>query len=191
MLDNERRQPSASRDAPGFRSVVQAELSLLLSDPLFDRSPMLSRLLSYLVEETLAGRGDRLKSYSVAVEGLGRAPDFDATADSYPRVQISRLRKQLAAYYARHHLAGQKCLYLQPGSYHVRVAGLATAYPDLYHPMFDTSRQAPQGDLEAGNALGDRNVALTKVDLISANWRPWIFGAMIVIATVVTFVLTW
>ena len=133
-----------------------------------------------------------MKSYSVAVEGLGRAPDFDAIADSYPRVQISRLRKQLAAHYARHHVAGRKiCLYLQPGSYLVRVAGLATAYPDLYHPLFDGSRPSPQSEFGSGNAGGGRNVALTKGVSISTNLLPWILGSMIVMAIAVALVLTW
>lgn len=58
------------------------------------------RLLHFLVAETLAGRGDGLKAYGVAVDGLGRDSDFDPQADSYPRVQVGRLRRMIAQFYA-------------------------------------------------------------------------------------------
>jgi len=76
------------------------ELRCVISSPDFARAPIMKRLLTFLVGETAAGRGDQLKAYSVAVDGLGRAPDYDARADSYPRVQVGRLRRMLESYYA-------------------------------------------------------------------------------------------
>lgn len=68
----------------------------------FMRAPVMRRLLHFLVAETLAGRGDGLKAYGVAVDGLGRDSDFDPQADSYPRVQVGRLRRMIAQFYADH-----------------------------------------------------------------------------------------
>jgi hypothetical protein len=60
----------------------------------------LPALLRYLVQEELAGRGDRLKAYSIATEVLGRGQAFDPQQDSIVRVEIGRLRKALDLFYA-------------------------------------------------------------------------------------------
>ncbi len=114
-----------------FAKVMQREMDEILAHPLFANAPTLSRLLRYLVSETLAGRGHMLKGYSVAVDGLGRSPDFDAQTDSYPRVQIGRLRRALETYYAQRAPTAGSCLYLQQGSYLVRLAAIGRAYPQL------------------------------------------------------------
>lgn len=114
-----------------FAHALKAEQDRLIASGHLSNAPTLVRLLQFLVEQTLAGRGDQLKSYSVAVDGLGRDPSFDAQADSYPRVQILRLRKLLEAYYARHGTADRLCIYLKTGSYRVRLSTFAHAYPEL------------------------------------------------------------
>jgi hypothetical protein len=52
----------------------------------FQRSPVLSGLLRYLIDETIAGRARTLKSFIVAVDALGRKQDFDSASDSSARV---------------------------------------------------------------------------------------------------------
>lgn len=80
--------------------MIARGLAEIFASPEFTRAPVMRHLLSFLVDETLAGRGDRLKAYSVAVDALGRSADFDPQTDSYPRVQVGRLRKMLDAFYA-------------------------------------------------------------------------------------------
>lgn len=77
------------------------------------------RLMEFLVRETLEGRGDALKAYVVAVDGLGRSEDFDAQSDSYPRVQVGRLRRMLDTFYARHEIRDSIRLHIPPGQYRV------------------------------------------------------------------------
>ena len=77
----------------GLRDRVLAEVGAVSATPEFERAPVMRRLLGFLVRITLAGNGDELKAYSVAVDGLGRDADFDSQSDSYPRVQVGRLRK--------------------------------------------------------------------------------------------------
>src|SRR3546814_18756877 len=77
------------------------------------------RLLRFLIDQTLAGKGEQLKAYSVAVDGLGRDPDFDAQSDSYPRVQVGRLRRMLDAYYERYGLVNGERLVIPNGAYSV------------------------------------------------------------------------
>jgi len=74
--------PDASERS--FDTALREEMEYLLASETFRKSPKLSQLLAYLVGATLRGEGEALKSYTVAVEGLGRDPDFDAQADSYP-----------------------------------------------------------------------------------------------------------
>lgn len=96
-----------------------SELERIFSSAEFTRSPVMRRLLRFLVEETLAGRGDQLKAYSVAVDGLGRDPDFDAQTDSYPRVQVGRLRRMLDAYYASAGMMNGDRMVIPNGAYRV------------------------------------------------------------------------
>src|SRR5215470_15105471 len=84
-----------SRDA----SSVRSELSKILSSPVFASSPRMSRFLTYIVEETLAGNGDRLKEYSIAIEVFDKRPDYDPHADSTVRTEASKLRARLDRYY--------------------------------------------------------------------------------------------
>jgi len=60
----------------------------------------LEALLDYLVDEELAGRGDRLNAYAIAFDVFNRGDDFDPSIDSLVRVEMLRLRKALALYYA-------------------------------------------------------------------------------------------
>ena len=63
------------------------------------RAPAMARILEYICLEHLAGRGEEIKEYNIAIEGLGRPADFDASRDSIVRVEVSRLRHRLAQYY--------------------------------------------------------------------------------------------
>ncbi|WP_194955126.1 tetratricopeptide repeat protein [Sphingopyxis solisilvae] len=80
--------------------IIAAELERLLESPLFVRSPVLSRLLQFLVEHRLRGGRSAPKAYAIATEALGRSADFDPAVDSYPRVMVGRLRTLLDRYYA-------------------------------------------------------------------------------------------
>lgn len=122
----------------GFESQLKREADAVLAAQAFLRSPALSKLLRYLIEQTLSGRADKLKSFAVAVDGLGRSDKFDPASDSSARVMMVRLRKTLESYYAQHGPVDELCIYLQPGSYRVRMARLATAYPNLYRPLSDS-----------------------------------------------------
>lgn len=121
--------PDASERS--FDTALREEMEYLLASETFRKSPKLSQLLAYLVGATLRGEGEALKSYTVAVEGLGRDPDFDAQADSYPRVQVMRLRNFLGSFYARYEPRNEMCIYILPGSYRVRLAKFSIAYPDI------------------------------------------------------------
>jgi hypothetical protein len=133
---------------PGFEAALRSEVQRIAASSAFRSSPLLTKLLSFLVEETLAGRGDALKSYWIAVQGLGRPSDFDARQDSYPRVQMARLRRALEGYYAQHGPGEDLCVYLPSGSYRVRLAKLAVAYPKYYRPLADARSETVASDYD-------------------------------------------
>ena len=133
--EDDRVEPSEEDARPeGMAFAMRAEAENILLDPAFRRSPIMAKLLQYLLEETLAGRAHLLKSYTVAVDGLDRPTNFDA-GDSYARVQVGRLRKMLQAHYAEHAPVDQMCIHLQSGQYSLRMSQLATAYPTLFRPL--------------------------------------------------------
>lgn len=80
--------------------IIADELQRLLESPMFTRSPVLTRLLQFLVDHRLRGGRSAPKAYEIATEALGRSADFDPAVDSYPRVMVGRLRSLLDRYYA-------------------------------------------------------------------------------------------
>jgi len=57
------------------------------------------RFLSYIVEESLAGRADRIKAFSIATDVLGRGSSFDGSVDPVVRIEAGRVRRALEHYY--------------------------------------------------------------------------------------------
>jgi adenylate cyclase len=70
----------------------------------------------------LAGRGERLKGYTIAVQVFGRPADFDAQTDPLVRVEAVRLRQRLVEYYAGEGSADPVRLMLPRGAYAVAAA---------------------------------------------------------------------
>lgn len=140
------------------RIALLGELNLVMQSPEFLRSPVLRRLLEYLVDQTLSGNGERLKAYQIAVEGLGRDDSFDPQSDSYPRVQVGRLRKMLDLHYAAltpEQARNRLRITIPVGSYNVELLSIAiigaaegdtgafVAPPPIGSPA-DSNPQTPQ-----------------------------------------------
>lgn len=60
----------------------------------------MTSFLLFIVETTLAGHGNKLKAYTIAMEALGCGTDFDPQTDPVVRVEAVRLRRALARYYS-------------------------------------------------------------------------------------------
>lgn len=112
---------------PHGAAVLAEKVDGILASPAFLRSPILSRLLRYLLAKTISGEAETLKAYTIAVEGLDRPPDFDAQIDSYPRVQMVRLRKALETYYAHNPTLPEPYVYLCAGTYALQLESRAVA----------------------------------------------------------------
>ena len=81
------------------QKAIREQLVRILNSGPFHQSQRRQRFLEYLVNETLAGRGERLKAYSVALEVFGRPESFDPVTDPLVRIEAARLREKLREYY--------------------------------------------------------------------------------------------
>jgi adenylate cyclase len=78
---------------------ARAQLERILGSPGFDASARNRRFLEYVVEETLAGRADRLKGLSIAIDVFDRDATIDPQHDPVVRVEAAKLRRSLERYY--------------------------------------------------------------------------------------------
>lgn len=78
---------------------IHAYVARLLASSGFAASPRRRKLLDYVVEQTLAGRAERLKAYDLALSVLGRDERFDPQNDPIVRIEVGRLRRDLDHYY--------------------------------------------------------------------------------------------
>lgn len=75
-------------------------LNRVLRSSQFEKSARASQFLRYIVDETIAGRANRLKGYTIATDVFGRGADFDSDNDTIVRVQAGQIRRRLSLYYA-------------------------------------------------------------------------------------------
>ena len=76
-----------------------AELQHVMQSPTFEATDRNKRFLRYVVEEALAGRGERIKAYSIGTSVFGRGDDFDPLLDPIVRIEAGRLRRSLEHHY--------------------------------------------------------------------------------------------
>jgi len=96
---------------------ILEQLSRMLSSDTFRRAERSRALLRFVVEETVQGRSDRLKEYTLGVEALGRGDSFDPRADPIVRAEASRLRTRLERYYEIEGTTDPILVQLPKGSY--------------------------------------------------------------------------
>ena len=84
---------------PPEQAAIDEQLDRMFESSQFGANDRRRAFLKYIVDETLAGRADRLKGYSIGVSVLGRSEDFDAASDPVVRLEARRLRRELEHYY--------------------------------------------------------------------------------------------
>ncbi len=85
--------------SPSDKEILN-QLEFLLQSNDFSSAERLKGFLSYVVEETLAGRGKRIKAYNIGVEVFELGRHFDPALNSTIRVHAGRLRAKLEHYYS-------------------------------------------------------------------------------------------
>lgn len=116
MTDAAHSAAHESTSEPG-ETAVRAQLDRILKSAPFQRSRRRQRFLEYIVNETLAGRADRIKGYTIALEVFERPATFDSNVDPTVRMEAGRLRDRLREYYAADGQADPVRIELPKGSY--------------------------------------------------------------------------
>lgn len=113
-----------SLDCRGERDgrAIRQQLDRILTSGPFVQSQRRQRFLEYIVHETLAGRGERLKGYSIALEVFGRPDTFDPIVDPIVRIEAGRLRDKLRHYYDTEGMSDPIRIELPRGGYMPRIA---------------------------------------------------------------------
>ena len=81
------------------QKAIREQLDRILHGGPFLHSRRRQRFLQYIVNETLAGRGELLKGYNIGVEVFERPESFDPAIDPLVRIEAARLRDKLREYY--------------------------------------------------------------------------------------------
>src|SRR5262245_44954438 len=80
-------------------SDILEQLERIERSPEFIISDRGRRFLRFVVEETVAGRGDRIKAYSIGTQVFERSDTFDPQYDPVVRIEAGRIRRALERYY--------------------------------------------------------------------------------------------
>jgi TolB-like protein len=112
-------------DPPIPAEALRKHVEQILASPQFDASERNRRFLHYIIEETLAGRADRVKGYGIALAVFDRDESFDPQVDPVVRIEASRLRRSLERYYLTDGRGNRLRISIPKGGYvpHVEIKG--------------------------------------------------------------------
>ena len=96
---------------------VKSALESILASKNFKQSQVLSNFLRYVVTETLEGKSNEIKEYSIAVKALGKPGDFNPQLDALIRIHAGRLRRSMDEYYHSEGANDTVIISLEKGSY--------------------------------------------------------------------------
>ncbi len=82
------------------KQLIQKQLEKILESSYFNSAKQMKRFLDYIVKKALQGEGAFLKQYTIGVEALGHADDFDSESNPSVRIMGGRVRKRLKEYYS-------------------------------------------------------------------------------------------
>jgi TolB-like protein/tetratricopeptide (TPR) repeat protein len=100
-------------------AAIRGQLEKILASEAFARAGRMSRFLRFIVQETLDGKGAKLKEYSVGVEVFDRDKTYDPRTDPVVRGEARRLRTKLMEYYENEGKEDLVRIHLPKGSYAV------------------------------------------------------------------------
>ena len=140
------------------QEAIRHQLDRILNSGPFHQSQRRQRFLEYLVNETLAGRSDRLKGYNIALEVFDRPETFDPIFDPVVRIEAGRLREKLREYYNSEGQSDPIWIDLPKGTY--------TPHIEFCHAPSTARLQAPPAPK---TSLTVPSVAVLSFDDLSAE----------------------
>jgi hypothetical protein len=148
-------------------------IDIILKSRSFERATASRQLLAYLWTH----QKEELSEYTLALEALGRRPDFDPKIDATVRVQVSRLRQRLHDFYQ---------------SYEATLCPVLLTIPVGTHQLQIIYREIPSAPQAVQEPRVEAPVSLEPV--LQATRLTYLFGGLttcllIVILTMVYFQL--
>jgi adenylate cyclase len=160
---------------------VRHELTTLLGCAEFHASERHRRFLTYIVEETLQGRADRIKAYSIAIATFDRSEDFDPLTDPIVRIEASRLRRALEHYYLTSGKSDRIRIDMPKGSYVATFRYADRVAGEVLDPSAPPSVEAAA----AGQALVSDRALKPPIPVARRTLNPWIWAAATALIVVV------
>src|SRR5215510_277674 len=115
------------------RKAVRDQLDRIVKSGAFHQSRRRQRFLEYIVNETLAGRGELLKGYNIALAVFDRTDTFDSNVDPIVRMAAGRLRDRLREYYETDGRDDPVRIELPKGTYTPQIEFRQAPTPGLQH----------------------------------------------------------
>jgi len=97
--------------------LVKKQLKRILASKYFKSAKQMQNFLKYIVEKTLAGEGNVIKQYTIGVDALSLADDFDPEGNPAVRIMGGRVRKRLKEYYDNNKNNEEIIISIPRGSY--------------------------------------------------------------------------
>jgi TolB-like protein len=96
---------------------VEQELENIFHAPYFAESGILKKFLSFIVQETILGRSNCLKEYTIAIKVLEKPLNFNPQENGIVRIHAGRLRRALSRYYSEMGRDDQIVITIPKGKY--------------------------------------------------------------------------
>jgi TolB-like protein len=108
-------QQLSDRSVPADQ--ISAAVDKILRSRIFQGTKLLSRLLRFIVDQSIAGNAASLKESVLGTDVFGRGPAFDPRLDPIVRVDARRLRARLTDYYSSEGASDPVIVELPKGGY--------------------------------------------------------------------------
>jgi tetratricopeptide (TPR) repeat protein len=97
--------------------LIKEQLRIILASPFFRSAKQMKNFLNYVVSQTIKGEGGRLKQYTIAVDGLNAADDFNPDNNPLVRIIGGRVRARLKKYYRQYNARNKIIISIPKGGY--------------------------------------------------------------------------
>jgi hypothetical protein len=114
---------------------LQQHLKEVIEGEAFKGSHRSGQFLSYIVEESIAGRFAALKERVIGVKLFGRSPSYDTGEDAIVRVTASDVRRRLLQHYGKYGFTSEFRISLPLGSYIPEIAREPQKTASLPNPV--------------------------------------------------------
>ncbi|MDX2154282.1 MAG: hypothetical protein SFV54_26310 [Bryobacteraceae bacterium] len=145
---------------------VRAQVARIIVSEGFVRAPRMRRFLEFIVEETLAGRGNQLAEYTIGLAVFDRGAGFEPALDPIVRNDARRLRLKLLEYYRQVEGGAREEVLIEvpKGAYLPVFRCMKAAQSSHRVPIFDAER---------------RLVSIISLDDLARSLHPELIGSLI------------